>query len=175
MGWRAQPVRTRRAGVDHTNQPTMSACSPGDSSSYRFVPDFSVHARARRRNEKPSSGGESWPPHRSWARGVPLRVPDAGRPETGSDQGKARPVPAVPLFRGNSMRVRVRVRVRVRACAHARVEVRRNRYNRYKLPLYPSTSLRNQGSRVHGGYRFSKITAQNWYTTHTCTSPQKPV
>lgn len=71
--------------------------------------------------------------------------------------------------------MRVRVRVRVRACAHARVEVRRNRYNRYKLPLYPSTSLRNQGSRAHGGYRFSKITAQNWYTTHTCTSPQKPV
>lgn len=59
---------------------------------------------------------------------------------------------------------------RMRAC----VKVRRNRYNRYNLLLYPPTSLKNQGCRANGVYQFSKIGPQKWYRSHTRTSPEKP-
>ncbi len=122
----ARPARANTPCRRRPHKPTHDErLLPGDSSSYGFVPDFSVHARARRRNEKPSSGGESWPPHGPGLAVFHFAYPTQDGLKPDLIRGKHALYQLLPLFRGNSMRVRVRVRVRVRACAHARVEVRR--------------------------------------------------
>ncbi len=166
MGWRAQPVRTRRAGVDHTNQPTMSVCSPGilprtglyRISRYTLALDDAMKSPVQAASPGRLTGPRLAVFHFAYPTQDGLK-PDLIR-------GKHALYQLYRFFAGTLC---------VCVCAHARIEVRRYRYNRYKLPLYPPTSLKNQGSRAYGAYRFSKIAAQKWYTTHTSTSPRKRV
>lgn len=138
-------------------------------SSYRFVPDFSVQARARRRHGNPSSEAQCSPFEKSRAHSVPLCAPGAERLKTMPDLRKARRVPVGPLSSRN-----LYVCVCAHACVRACVRVFRNRYNRYIPLLYPRTSSKNQGCRARTVCRFFKIEAQKWNTSHPDTSSQKP-
>lgn len=143
-------MRTRRAGVDHTNDPPKSLCSLG------IFRRTGLYRTARYKHA--FNDATKTPVQRADSR----RLTDYGhavfhfvyREQTGMKAvligGKHAAYRLYRVFRGTP----VRACARMRAC----VGVRRNRYNRYKLPLYPPTSLKNQGSRAHGAYRFSKIT-----------------
>lgn len=159
-------MRVRRAGGDHTNGHPRSVCSACifrrtssyRISRYRHALDGSTETPVQRRNARNSRNREHTASH------------FVHQERNGSK-------PCLIWEKRVAYRLdRFFRRISICACAHMRACVRvfRNRYNRYIPLLYPRASLKNQGCRARTVYRFFKIEAQKWNTSHPDTSSQKP-